>query len=48
MSHNTNCKFLRNRYKCSNCSAGYMSEHHRNVHEKLCEEKQKSMDKYNG
>ncbi len=39
MSHNTNCKVLRNRYKCPNCSAGYMMEWAKNNHTKLCSEK---------
>lgn len=36
MSHNSNCKALRNKFKCKNCVKGYMMEWARNNHEKLC------------
>jgi len=36
MGHNTNCSALRNKYKCRHCSKGYMMEHARINHEKVC------------
>jgi len=35
-SHNENCKYLRNRYKCKHCSKGYMMEWAKINHEKIC------------
>ncbi len=35
-SHNSNCKVLRNRYKCPFCSKGYMMEWAIENHKKVC------------
>jgi hypothetical protein len=36
MSHNANCKALRNRYKCPYCQKGYMMEWACQNHTKVC------------
>ncbi len=36
MGHNQNCTALRNRYKCSYCSKGYMMEWAKKNHVKVC------------
>ncbi|KKM26051.1 hypothetical protein LCGC14_1588820 [marine sediment metagenome] len=36
MSHNDNCKGLRNKFKCPHCSHGYMMEWAKNNHVKNC------------
>ncbi len=45
MGHNTNCKSLQNKYKCSNCSKGYMMEYAKNNHQKICIERDKAINK---
>lgn len=36
MTHNINCKALRNRYKCPYCQKGYMMEWAVKNHKKNC------------
>ena len=45
MSHNDNCKSLRNRYKCKHCQKGYMREDAREIHERNCIYKEKNENK---
>lgn len=40
MGHNTNCKALRNKYKCKHCHKGYMMEWAKKNHERNCWEKE--------
>ena len=42
-SHNSNQKSLVNRFRCSNCSKGYMMEFAKNNHQRLCLEREKAM-----
>ncbi|KKL16886.1 hypothetical protein LCGC14_2491090 [marine sediment metagenome] len=43
-SHNSNCKVLRNRFRCSICPKGYMMEWAKKNHEKLCLERDKAIE----
>ncbi|KKN59848.1 hypothetical protein LCGC14_0538460 [marine sediment metagenome] len=40
-SHNSNCKTLRNGFRCNNCSKGFMMEWAKKNHERLCLERGK-------
>lgn len=44
-SHNTNCKSLRNKYRCSICKKGFMMEWAKKNHEKLCKQKLESEER---
>ena len=43
-THNVNCKVLRNRFNCKNCSKGFMMEWARENHQRLCLEKERAME----
>lgn len=44
MSHNQNCKSLRNHYKCPYCSKGFMMEWAKNNCSKRCAEREKAIE----
>ena len=45
MGHNQNCSALRNSYRCSECTKGYMQQDSRDKHQKLCKERIKAMER---
>lgn len=45
MSHNTNCNQLRNKYRCSNCQKGYMSDDSKRIHQKRCLEREDAINR---
>ncbi len=44
-SHNSNQKCLRNAFRCSECTRGYMSKESRDIHQRLHKQRTKAMEK---